>query len=147
MFIPVLPFFYGHLVDFRFFLISFWLCGCTSCLCRALSVGLLIFLLSSPFCSAAYDTLTQQNVAIKKLSRPFQNVTHAKRAYREFKLMKLVNHKNVSKSALKFLRTAVLCRNLRSPSWNIHERDLSRSINILRAANKLASALPHRNRI
>ena len=47
-------------------------------------------------CSAAYDTVTQQNVAIKKLSRPFQNVTHAKRAYREFKLMKLVNHKNVS---------------------------------------------------
>lgn len=47
--------------------------------------------------SAAYDTITQQNVAIKKLSRPFQNVTHAKRAYREFKLMKLVNHKNVSK--------------------------------------------------
>lgn len=51
--------------------------------------------------SAALDTVTQQNVAIKKLSRPFQNVTHAKRAYREFKLMKLVNHKNVSK--LKFL--------------------------------------------
>lgn len=49
------------------------------------------------FCfSAAVDTVTQQNVAIKKLSRPFQNVTHAKRAYREFKLMKLVNHKNVS---------------------------------------------------
>lgn len=45
---------------------------------------------------AAYDTITAQNVAIKKLSRPFQNVTHAKRAYREFKLMKLVNHKNVS---------------------------------------------------
>ena len=49
------------------------------------------------FYSAAYDTVTQQNVAIKKLSRPFQNVTHAKRAYREFKLMKLVNHKNVRK--------------------------------------------------
>lgn len=46
--------------------------------------------------SAAFDTVTEQNVAIKKLSRPFQNVTHAKRAYREFKLMKLVNHKNVS---------------------------------------------------
>ncbi|PBC30535.1 Stress-activated protein kinase JNK [Apis cerana cerana] len=44
---------------------------------------------------AAYDTVTAQNVAIKKLSRPFQNVTHAKRAYREFKLMKLVNHKNI----------------------------------------------------
>lgn len=48
------------------------------------------------FYSAAMDTITQQSVAIKKLSRPFQNVTHAKRAYREFKLMKLVNHKNVS---------------------------------------------------
>lgn len=48
------------------------------------------------FHSAAFDTVTEQNVAIKKLSRPFQNVTHAKRAYREFKLMKLVNHKNVS---------------------------------------------------
>lgn len=48
------------------------------------------------FCSAAFDTVAAQNVAIKKLSRPFQNVTHAKRAYREFKLMKLVNHKNVS---------------------------------------------------
>lgn len=46
--------------------------------------------------SAAYDTVNDQNVAIKKLSRPFQNVTHAKRAYREFKLMRLVNHKNVS---------------------------------------------------
>ena len=46
--------------------------------------------------SAAWDTVTGQNIAIKKLSRPFQNVTHAKRAYREFKLMKMVNHKNVS---------------------------------------------------
>ncbi|KAH3869564.1 stress-activated protein kinase JNK-like isoform X1 [Dreissena polymorpha] len=44
---------------------------------------------------AAYDTITDTNVAIKKLSRPFQNVTHAKRAYREFVLMKLVNHKNI----------------------------------------------------
>ena len=44
---------------------------------------------------AAFDTVTQTNVAIKKLSRPFQNVTHAKRAFREFSIMKLVNHKNV----------------------------------------------------
>ena len=44
---------------------------------------------------AAYDAATNQNVAIKKLSRPFQNVTHAKRAYRELKLMKIVNHKNI----------------------------------------------------
>nr|CAD7197206.1 unnamed protein product [Timema douglasi] len=61
-------------------------------------------------CSAAFDTVTQQNVAIKKLSRPFQNVTHAKRAYREFKLMKLVNHKNVScrtRSHLQNIRLAL----------------------------------------
>ena len=47
------------------------------------------------FVCAAFDSLTQTNVAIKKLSRPFQNVTHAKRAFREFSIMKLVNHKNV----------------------------------------------------
>lgn len=46
--------------------------------------------------SAATDTVTNKPVAIKKLSRPFQTVTHAKRAYREFILMNLVNHKNVS---------------------------------------------------
>ncbi|XP_046581887.1 stress-activated protein kinase JNK-like isoform X1 [Haliotis rubra] len=44
---------------------------------------------------AACDTQSGHMVAIKKLSRPFQNVTHAKRAYREFVLMKLVNHKNI----------------------------------------------------
>ncbi|KAM6447386.1 mitogen-activated protein kinase 8 isoform 8-T10 [Liasis olivaceus] len=43
---------------------------------------------------AAYDALLERNVAIKKLSRPFQNQTHAKRAYRELVLMKCVNHKN-----------------------------------------------------
>lgn len=62
---------------------------------------ILVLIINFPFFlpnSAAYDTVTQQNVAIKKLSRPFQNVTHAKRAYREFKLMKLVNHKNVSRN-------------------------------------------------
>ncbi|CAF1296897.1 unnamed protein product [Adineta ricciae] len=47
------------------------------------------------FVCAAFDLLTQTNVAIKKLSRPFQNVTHAKRAFREFSILKLVNHKNI----------------------------------------------------
>lgn len=57
----------------------------------------IMFNKTTKFCfSAACDTISGQNVAIKKLSRPFQNVTHAKRAYREFVLMKLVNHKNVS---------------------------------------------------
>ena len=47
------------------------------------------------FSSSALDTETGEKVAIKKLNRPFQNVTHAKRAYRELVLMQLVNHKNV----------------------------------------------------
>lgn len=64
---------------------------------------------------AAYDTVTQQNVAIKKLSRPFQNVTHAKRAYREFKLMKLVNHKNIIGKYYKGFECINLSKSLRSP--------------------------------
>lgn len=48
------------------------------------------------FFSSAYDQILERNVAIKKLSRPFQNQTHAKRAFRELVLMKCVNHKNVS---------------------------------------------------
>ncbi|XP_063048002.1 mitogen-activated protein kinase 8 [Engraulis encrasicolus] len=44
---------------------------------------------------SAYDSQDERNVAIKKLSRPFQNQTHAKRAYRELVLMKCVNHKNI----------------------------------------------------
>lgn len=44
---------------------------------------------------SALDTERGEKVAIKKLNRPFQNVTHAKRAYRELVLMQLVNHKNI----------------------------------------------------
>uniref|UniRef100_A0A672FZD7 Stress-activated protein kinase JNK n=1 Tax=Salarias fasciatus TaxID=181472 RepID=A0A672FZD7_SALFA len=44
---------------------------------------------------SAYDQVLERNVAIKKLSRPFQNQTHAKRAFRELVLMKCVNHKNI----------------------------------------------------
>ena len=44
----------------------------------------------------AFDRVSRQKVAIKKLTRPFSNVTHAKRAYREFVIMNLVNHRNVS---------------------------------------------------
>ncbi|KAL5017947.1 hypothetical protein ScPMuIL_003669 [Solemya velum] len=47
------------------------------------------------FVCAAQDIVSGHSIAIKKLSRPFQNGTHAKRAYREFVLMKLVNHKNI----------------------------------------------------
>ena len=48
------------------------------------------------FTSSAYDSVRQERVAIKKLVKPFQNETYAKRAYRELKLMKMVDHKNVS---------------------------------------------------
>lgn len=59
--------------------------------CIAFSWNVADFLPSS----SAYDHNLEKNVAIKKLSRPFQNQTHAKRAYRELVLMKCVNHKNV----------------------------------------------------
>ncbi|KAL7072676.1 hypothetical protein ACQ4LE_007872 [Meloidogyne hapla] len=44
---------------------------------------------------SALDLVTNQRVAIKKLTRPFSNVTHAKRAYREFEIMNLSEHPNI----------------------------------------------------
>ena len=41
---------------------------------------------------------TCQKVAIKKLSRPFQSAVHAKRTFRELKLLKHMQHENVSQS-------------------------------------------------
>jgi p38 MAP kinase len=35
-------------------------------------------------------------VAIKKLARPFQSAIHAKRTYRELRMLKHMNHENVS---------------------------------------------------
>lgn len=64
-----------------------------------------MFIASFFSCSSAYDHNLERNVAIKKLSRPFQNQTHAKRAFRELVLMKCVNHKNVSLSIV----TCVAC--------------------------------------
>jgi len=45
-------------------------------------------------CSAK-DTRDGNMVAVKKLSRPFQTVVHAKRTYREIKLLKHLKHENV----------------------------------------------------
>lgn len=56
---------------------------------------LINFFLPSCLCSSALDTVLGIPVAVKKLCRPFQNQTHAKRAYRELVLLKCVNHKNV----------------------------------------------------
>lgn len=41
------------------------------------------------------DSVLQQKVAIKKLSKPFATNIHAKRAYREIRLLKHVNHDNI----------------------------------------------------
>ena len=48
------------------------------------------------FFSSALDKETQQNVAIKKLARPFQTAIHAKRTYRELRLLRHMNHDNAS---------------------------------------------------
>lgn len=47
------------------------------------------------FFSSALETVTKKKVAIKKLARPFQSAVHAKRTYRELKLLKHMRHENV----------------------------------------------------
>ncbi|XP_077613960.1 mitogen-activated protein kinase 11 [Crocuta crocuta] len=51
--------------------------------------------LTHPPCSSAYDTRLRQKVAVKKLSRPFQSLIHARRTYRELRLLKHLKHENV----------------------------------------------------
>lgn len=45
-------------------------------------------------CSAV-DTQRNTKVAIKKLARPFQSAIHAKRTYRELRMLKHMNHENI----------------------------------------------------
>ena len=47
------------------------------------------------FHSSALDNDRKLKVAIKKLARPFQSSIHAKRTYRELRLLKHMNHENV----------------------------------------------------
>lgn len=58
--------------------------------------GLLRQHLTRPPCSSAYDARLRQKVAVKKLSRPFQSLVHARRTYRELRLLKHLKHENVS---------------------------------------------------
>ncbi|XP_044743520.1 mitogen-activated protein kinase p38b-like isoform X1 [Chrysoperla carnea] len=44
---------------------------------------------------SAIDSQTGLKVAIKKLARPFQSAVHAKRTYRELRMLKHMNHENV----------------------------------------------------
>ncbi|KAI1018124.1 hypothetical protein LB505_001238 [Fusarium chuoi] len=45
---------------------------------------------------SARDQLTNQNVAVKKIMKPFSTPVLAKRTYRELKLLKHLKHENVS---------------------------------------------------
>lgn len=45
--------------------------------------------------SSAVDTQYGIKVALKKLARPFQSNVHAKRTYRELRLLKHMKHENV----------------------------------------------------
>ncbi|MEQ2193952.1 Mitogen-activated protein kinase 12, partial [Xenoophorus captivus] len=47
---------------------------------------------------SAIDQKTKEKVAIKKLYRPFQSLIHAKRAYRELRLLRHIQHDNVRNS-------------------------------------------------
>ncbi|KAH0520742.1 Mitogen-activated protein kinase 11 [Microtus ochrogaster] len=44
---------------------------------------------------SAYDARLRQKVAVKKLSRPFQSLIHARRTYRELRLLKHLKHENL----------------------------------------------------
>ncbi|XP_041655183.1 STKc_p38 domain-containing protein [Cheilinus undulatus] len=44
---------------------------------------------------SAIDQKTKEKVAIKKLYRPFQSLIHTKRAYRELRLLRHIQHENV----------------------------------------------------
>lgn len=50
----------------------------------------------SPY-SSAFDLKIGMEVAVKKLSRPFQSIIHAKRTYRELRLLEHMKHENVSR--------------------------------------------------
>uniref|UniRef100_A0A6Q2YI26 mitogen-activated protein kinase n=1 Tax=Esox lucius TaxID=8010 RepID=A0A6Q2YI26_ESOLU len=44
---------------------------------------------------SSFDVKTGLKIAVKKLSRPFQSIIHAKRTYRELRLLKHMKHENV----------------------------------------------------
>lgn len=50
--------------------------------------------------SSAYDVVSREKVAVKKLSRPFQSLIHSRRSYRELRLLKHMKHENVSEDEI-----------------------------------------------
>jgi serine/threonine protein kinase len=74
-------------------------------------------------CSSALDKSTGNKIAIKKVSRAFDDPVDAKRILREIKLMKKFSHENVGLRSLPLLLLILLLgpstsRSLSSPSNN-----------------------------
>ncbi len=66
-------------------------------------------------CSSAKDQLTGQNVAVKKIMKPFSTPVLSKRTYRELKLLKHLKHENVQfLTCLEQFNVLISCRS--SPS-------------------------------
>lgn len=74
----------------KFYEFQSFCCACTNSI--QFEINLKLF---SYFFSSAVDTTTGHKVAIKKLARPFQSAVHAKRTYRELRMLKHMNHENV----------------------------------------------------
>lgn len=66
---------------------------CVICLCSWLDHSI---------CSAAVNAETRQQVAIKKIGNAFDNIIDAKRTLREIKLLRHMDHENVSLVLLMF---------------------------------------------
>ena len=56
---------------------------------------------------AFLDKGSFHKVAIKKLARPFQSAIHAKRTYRELRMLKHMNHENV-RPTTRFVLSTIL---------------------------------------
>jgi len=55
-------------------------------------------------CSSALNSETNENVAIKKIANAFDNKIDAKRTLREIKLLRHMDHENVSESFQRVLK-------------------------------------------
>ena len=60
-------------------------------------------------CSSATNTTNGKQVAIKKLSRPFKTTMHAKRSFRELKLLRHMNHENVGLLCRTYVTMIEIC--------------------------------------
>jgi p38 MAP kinase len=69
-----------------------------------------------PFYSSAKDNLTGQNVAVKKIMKPFSTPVLSKRTYRELKLLKNLKHENVGRQEIGWRgdRMLICARSFRS---------------------------------